>query len=38
MVEYVSAFADFVLTGKNGSLLGGDGDDRFPEVTVRRHA
>ena len=38
MVEYVSAFADFVLTGKNASLLGGDGDDRFPEVTVRRHA
>lgn len=38
VVEYVSAFADFVLTGKNGSLLGGDGNDRFPEVTVKRHA
>ena len=38
MVEYVSAFADFVLTGRNGSLLGGNGDDRFSEVVVRRHA
>ncbi|KAF6236889.1 hypothetical protein HO173_005180 [Letharia columbiana] len=37
VVEYVSAFAEFVLTGKKGSLLGNNGDERFPEVRVRRH-
>lgn len=38
IVEYVSAFAEFVLTGKNGSLLRSDGNERFPEVIVKRHA
>ena len=37
MVEYVSAFAEFMLRGKNGSLMGSHGDDRFPEVVVKRH-
>ena len=37
VVEHVSAFAGFVLTGKNGSLLGKDGNERFPEVIVKRH-
>ena len=37
MVEYVSAFAEFVLKGKNGSLMGSHGDDGFPEVAVKRH-
>ena len=37
MVEYVSAFAQFVLKGKSGSLLGSDGSDAFPEVVVKRH-
>ena len=37
MVEYVSAFAEFVLKGKDGSLMGGHGDDGFPEVVVKRH-
>ena len=37
VVEYVSAFAEFVLKGKNNNLLGSRGDDRFPEVVVRRH-
>lgn len=37
MVEYVSAFAEFVLKGRKGSLLGRGGDDRFPEVVVKRH-
>lgn len=37
MVEYVSAFAEFVLMGKNGSLLGSNGNERFPEVKVKRH-
>lgn len=36
-VEYVNAFAEFVLMGKNGSLLGSEGNERFPEVTVKRH-
>lgn len=38
VVEYVSAFAEFVLTGKNQSLLGSDGNERFPEVSVKRHS
>ena len=38
LVEYVSAFADLVLMGKNGSLLGSNGDDRFPEISVKRHS
>lgn len=38
VVEYVSAFAGFVLKGQNSSLLGSHGDDRFPEVVVRRYA
>ena len=37
IVEYVSAFAEFVLMGKNESLLGNHGDERFPEVFVKRH-
>ena len=37
IVEYVSAFAEFVLTGKSRGLLGSDGDERFPEVKVKRH-
>ena len=37
MVEYVRAFAEFVLTGKSESLLGNDGDEKFPEVRVKRH-
>ena len=37
MVEYVSAFARFVLEGKIGSLLGSDGDDAFSEVVVKRY-
>lgn len=37
VVEYVSAFAEFVLTGKKGSLLGKDGNEMFPEVIVKRH-
>ena len=37
MVEYVSASAEFVLMGKNESLLGNNGDDRFPEIVVKRH-
>ena len=37
MVEYVSAFTDFVLTGRNGSQLGSDGNDQFPEVIFKRH-
>ena len=37
MVEYVSAFAEFVLMGKNEGLLGSHGDDRFPEIVVKRH-
>lgn len=36
MVEYVSAFAEFVLNGKISSLLRSHGDDRFPEVVVKR--
>ena len=37
MVEYVNAFAGFMLKGKNESLLGSHGDDGFPEVVVKRH-
>lgn len=37
MVEYVSAFADFVLLEKNGNLLGSGGNEKFPEVVVKRH-
>lgn len=37
VVEYVSAFADFVLTGKNGSFFGRDGNGRFPEVVVKKY-
>ena len=37
VVEYVSAFADFVLTGKNESLLGKEGNEGFPEVILKRH-
>ncbi|CAD6594118.1 MAG: hypothetical protein ASARMPREDX12_008149 [Alectoria sarmentosa] len=37
MVEYVSAFAGFVLTGKSRGLLGSDGNEKFPEVKVKRH-
>ena len=37
MVEYVSAFAEFVLTGKSRGLLGRDGNEKFPEVKVKRH-
>lgn len=37
VVEYFSAFADLVLTGKKGSLLGTDGNERFPVVLVTRH-
>ena len=37
MVEYVSAFADFVLAGKNETLLRSDGNEKFPEVKVKRH-
>ena len=37
MVEYVNAFAEFVLEGKNESLLGSQGDDSFPEIVVKRH-
>ena len=36
MVEYASAFAEFVLTGKHKSLLQSEGNDVFPEVIVRR--
>ena len=36
-VEYVSAFADFVLARKNETLLRSDGNERFPEVKVKRH-
>ena len=36
VVEYVSAFAGFVSAGEKSSLLGRDGDERFPEVSVRR--
>lgn len=38
VVEYVSAFAEFVLTGKSESLLGSVGNESFPEVTVKRHS
>lgn len=38
VVEYVSAFAKFVLMGIDQSLLGSDGDERFPEVIVKRHS
>ena len=37
MIEYVSAFTQFVLKGKNGSLMGSDGNDAYPEVVVKRH-
>ena len=37
MVEYVNAFAGFVLRGRNESLLGSGGDDRFPEIVVKRY-
>ncbi len=36
-VDYVSAFAKFVLTGNNGSLLGSNSNKAFPEVKVKRH-
>ena len=36
MVAYVTAFADYVLTGKKSSLLSDDGGGRFPEVKVLR--
>ena len=36
-VEYVSAFAEFVLTGKSSTLLGNGGSERFPEVIARRY-
>ena len=37
LVEYVSAFAGFVMKGENSNLLGNGGDDRFPEVVVKRY-
>ncbi len=36
-VDYVSAFAEFVLMGKNGRLLGSNGIEVFPEVKGKRH-
>ena len=37
MVAYVTAFAEYILTGKNSSLLSNDdGGGRFPEVKVSR--
>ena len=36
MVAYVTAFAEYVLTGKNSSLLSDDGGGRFPEIKVLR--
>ena len=36
MVAYVTAFAEYILTGKNSSLLSDDGGGRFPEVKVSR--
>ena len=36
MVAYVTAFAEYVLTGKSSSLLSDDGGGRFPEVKVSR--
>ena len=38
VVEYVRAFAEFVLTGKDECLLGSDGNERFPEVDVKRYS
>ena len=37
MVEYVSAFAEFLLIGTNDGLLGSHGSDRFPDVIVKRY-
>lgn len=31
IIEHVSAFAEFVLNGKKGCLLGSDNSDRFRE-------
>ncbi len=36
MAAYVTAFAEYVLTGKDSSLLSDDGGGRFPEVKVSR--
>ena len=36
VVAYVTAFAEYVLTGKNSTLLSDDGGGRFPEVKVSR--
>lgn len=37
IVAYVDAFAKYVFTGKNGTLLDGLGNGTFPEVQVVRH-
>ena len=37
VVEYVSAFAEFVQRGKNDGVLGSHGDERFPDVVVKRY-
>lgn len=37
VVAYVDAFAKYVSTGKNGTLLDGLGNGKFPEVKVIRH-
>ena len=36
-VEYVSAFADFVLAKRYGTLLRSDGNERFTELKVNRY-
>ena len=36
MVAYVTAFTEYILTGKTSSLLSDDGGGRFPEVKVLR--
>ena len=35
-MEYLSAFVEFVLKGKDENLVGSHGDDGFPEVVVKR--
>ena len=37
VVKYVSGFAEFVLMGKDGSLLGSNGNEVLLEVKVKRH-
>ena len=36
MVAYVTTFVEYILTGKNSSLLSDHGTERFPEVKVIR--